>query len=236
MAVAHDADSTANSGAVQVASLTWSHTTTGANTLLVVGLTYDNSSTTMSITHAGNAPTGFSDVVDANATTHTRFWWWVAPTTGAQNIIATPSASCDMFGGGATFTGVDQTNPISDRVAFSGSTFGTIGHNIVTTVTGAMIMSFMGLSSASSTLTAVSPATQAYNASDGTANRIGAGQYWLAGSNGMQAMAWTISGVTTRPYAHQLLAIRPSGAEKFPHVKFNNSGLRPHPFSPGLAR
>lgn len=240
MAVVHDADSNANSGAGTVASLTWSHTTTGSNTLLVVGLTWiGNTATMTSVTHAGNNPTGTTGQYASTGTIYnTQIWWWVNPTTGAQNIIATPSTSTNIFGGGATFTGVDQTTPVFplDMTSGQGSGFGNISIGARSSGQNEMIFNLVGLVSAVSTLTAVSPGTQAFNQSDATPNRTGAGEYYSPSQNGLSYPVWTISGSTARIWAMQSIAINPVGGLAVPHNKFNNSGLRPHPLSPGNAR
>lgn len=241
MAVAHDADSNANSGAATVASLTWAHTVTGSNTLLVCGLTWIGSSTTMStITHAGNNPIGTTGIFSSIGTIYnSQIWWWVAPTTGANNIIATPSAVSSIYGGAASFTGVDQTTPVFplDMAKTQGSNFGGVALGLHPTGQGETIFNLIGLANATSTLTAVAPATQAFNQADATAARTGAGEYLLPATDGqLNSLAWTISGSTARTYVMQSIAINPVGGIGIPYVKLNNSGLRPHAFSPGTAR
>lgn len=243
MAVAHDADSNASSGASTVASLTWSHTTTGSNTLLVVGLTWTGNTVTMAITHAGNNPTGSTSIVQSTGTIYnSQIWWWVNPTTGAQNIIATPSGTDSIYGGGTSFTGVDQTNPILsagstlDARSLNDSSFGNVTEMAWASGQNEMIFNLIGMANATSTITAVSPATQSFNQFDATQNRTGGGEYWLATSNGFNAMSWTISGSSNRAWVMQSLAINPVGGVAVPHSKLNNSSLRPHLFSPGIAR
>jgi hypothetical protein len=191
------------------------------------------------ITHAGNAPTGTMGISDTpGATLHAQIWWWVNPTTGAQNIIATPSVSCAIFGGAATFTGVDQTLPINplDFRKDLGNSFGTVSTGIQVGGDNDMLFSLMAMANATSTLTAGGGATQAFNQSDTTPNRTGAGEYLLSSSHGMNFMNWSISGSTARDWAHQIVAINPVGNVAIPHHKFRNNGLRPAPFKPGLAR
>jgi hypothetical protein len=239
MALAHDADSNANSGTAAVASLTWSHTSTGSNLVLIVGLGWTGGSTTMSITHAANAPTGFTArTQDPGATYNSQIWWWVNPTTGAQNIIATPSISASIFGGGASFSGADQTTPVSplETYAINGSSFGTVRAGQYNRTDGAAIFSLLAMQNATSTIAAVSPATQAFNQFDATAARTAGGEYLITSSHSLNYMDWTISGSTARNWTHQLIALNPTGGTPVPHTTFNNKGLRPHPFSPGLAR
>lgn len=239
MAVAHDADSNANSGATAVASLTWSHTSTGSNLLLVVGLYWTGSTNSMStITHAGNNPTGTTGQVAAfGASTFLQIWWWVNPTAGAQNIIATPRLSASIFGGGATFTGVNQTIPVNplDMRSDSGNSFGLISSSLAVTGDNEMLFSMIGMESTTSTLTAAGGATQAFNQFNATPARTGAGEYLLLSNHGLNYGQWTISGSTARNWGHEVIAINPVGNVAIPHYKLSSS-LRPSIFKPGLAR
>lgn len=235
MAVAHDADSNANSGAAAVASLTWSHTTTGSNTLLVVALGWSGNTTTMGITHAGNNPTGNTiSLLTPTLNYHLQIWWWIAPTTGAQNIIATPSANAAIFGGGATFTGVDQTTPTTEQGTSNGTSFGGIAVSAWATRTE-MFFAALSLANQVTTATADPNATQAFNQFDATQARTTAAEY-MAVTNGMRDLQWTLSGSTARPWVQQVIGINPVGGVGVPHVELNNSGLRPAPFKPGIAR
>lgn len=235
MAVAHDADSNANSGATTVASLTWSHTTTGSNTFLLVSLGWTGSSTTMSVTHAGNAPTGSTtSLLTPSLSYHLQMFWWVAPTTGAQNIIATPNASASIFGGGSTFTGVDQVTPTTEQNTSTGTSFGLTSTTLLAS-RPQVLFSANSMANAATTLTADASATQAFNQFDGTAGRTTAGQYKQV-NPGVQDLTWFLSAANARPWVEQIIGINPVGGTAIPHVKNLNSSLRPHPFSPGIAR
>lgn len=241
MAVAHDADSNGNSGATAVASLTWAHTITGSNTLLLVGISWTGTSTTIStVTYAAANPTGNTATTDATTSYHSRIYWWVNPTTGANNVVVTPSVSASIYGGGSSFTGVDQLTPVylpasgALNISNTGSSFGTIQTTFATNVAGAMLFTHTGMADAVSTIAAAGGATQAYNQFNGTPNRTGMGEYLLTTATGQQAMQATISGASNRSWAQANLIIEPLGVS--PSTKPQKQGLRPHPFSPGLAR
>lgn len=209
MAISLDAVAVANSGATGVASLTWSHTASGTDRILIVGISWTGTSTTMSVTHAGNAPTGSLTQSDATTAYHSRIYYWVAPTTGAQNIVATPSATASIYGGSVSFAGVDQSTPCPTETGATGSGFGSVSTSITVANANAWVFSLIGMANATSTLTATR--TQAFNEGNTTIARRSAGQYTGALSTGSNAIAWTISGTTNRSWAHRLVELKPSG-------------------------
>ena len=102
-------------------SLTFSHTvgSSGTNRLLVVGVSvrHDNSTYTIGVTYNGVAMTegGTSSRNEALC----KIFYLAAPATGTNNVVVTLSKSL-MFGAGAiSFTGVNQTTPVS---TFAGAT------------------------------------------------------------------------------------------------------------------
>lgn len=224
MAVAHDADSNAKLAPAST-SLTWSHTCTGANGLLVVGLSWTLTSATMStITHAGNAPTGTTGLFDATSSYHTQIWWWVNPTTGAQNIIATPSSSLTMYGGGCSFTGVDQLRPVAtiDTTKLAGLSFGTVSTSVNPSNGNMGIFANTGLATQTSTIAAVAPAAQAFNQFDVTDNRTGFGEWLIiAGAKYKTTMSQLISGSTNRNWATQIITINPVDGTLVAPTTFN---------------
>lgn len=234
MAIAHNADSNANSGTGTVGSLTWAHTCTGSNLVLVVGLLYTGTTTTLDnvgVQYAGVSATGQTNVVDCNGvnTSHTRLFWWINPATGTNNIVATPSLACSMFGGGSSFTGVDQTNPVlsltavpSNYATSFGSSFGTISQSFHTSTDGELLFSLLGMANATSTLAAVSPAIEAYNQGDTTAARRAEGEYLLTTRKTKYTTSQTISGSTARAWAQQLIGLRPIDAPLVNPTVFNN--------------
>src|SRR5450759_1138105 len=116
MAVAYDAVGPSGGGGTYVTNATtssWSHTCTGSNRLLVVGLTVllANTSDTMTVTYAGTAMALLTQIAPlADGVTYDRIYYLVAPATGANNVVITVSAAATgLTAGSVSFTGVSPT-------------------------------------------------------------------------------------------------------------------------------
>ena len=100
-------------------SITISHTTSGSQRLMLVGVSInnDNLETVSSITYNG---VGLSYVGAINNTrsgnddARVEIWRLTAPATGTHNVIVTFSATLlqEAMAGVMTFTGVDQSTPL----------------------------------------------------------------------------------------------------------------------------
>lgn len=120
MAIAFDAAATG--GAASASSVTFSHTCTGSDLLLLVGVhLYNvNGATISSVTYNGIALT----LVDSAANSNRRvsLYRLVAPATGANDVVITLSGTeFEVNGGSMSFTGVDQTTPLGTAVAANGN-------------------------------------------------------------------------------------------------------------------
>lgn len=120
MAVAFDAVS---SFAHDGASHTLSHTVTGSNLYLLVGVSLVGSvgRTVTGITYNGVALSSLGNI--ANSVTYrTELWGLVAPATGAHNVvISTGGPGSTIVAGAISFTGVDQTTPTSGFATATGN-------------------------------------------------------------------------------------------------------------------
>src|SRR5438445_1905879 len=81
---------------------------TGANRLLIVGGTVDNSAIT-GVTYGGTALT---QAVADTLKPLTSIWYLVNPTSGTASVVVTSTASKGAVIGVISFTGVDQTTPV----------------------------------------------------------------------------------------------------------------------------
>lgn len=166
MAIAFDAVST-GMNATDPTSLTWSHTCSGSDRVLIVGTSTESDSsghtaqTVSGITYAGVALNHIrSDYITDNGT---ELWYLIAPATGANNIVVTMTAVVDgLFGAGLSFTGVDQTNPI-DNNAGTTTTGTSISQALTTNVANAMIVNIMQHYNSSAVLTPDADQTQRFN-------------------------------------------------------------------------
>ncbi len=114
-------------------SLSFSHTTSGSNRFLIVGVSIRNdaSQTVSSVTYAA-APLTFLRADTNGVSVRSELWYRVAPATGANTVAVTLSASAKAAMGAISLTGVDQSTPIDTNAGATGS--GTAPSVTVTTV------------------------------------------------------------------------------------------------------
>jgi len=107
-------DAASNSG-YQTAQSTysWSHTCTGSNRYLTVGVSMLSvgGSSVSSITYNGVALSLIKAQASAVGAVRAELWGLVAPATGSNTIAVTLSASLDSAAGAVSYTGVEQTTP-----------------------------------------------------------------------------------------------------------------------------
>lgn len=148
MAIAKDATSSAH--AQGASSLSWSHTCTGSDLLLLVHSgTNGTPVSTSGVTYNGVALT--SRWSDSRSWTAASGWSLVAPATGANTVAITLSAAEDTeFGQAISYTGVDQTTPHGTaQVANGASTAPAVP--TLTSATGEICVGFLMTSDAAIT-------------------------------------------------------------------------------------
>ena len=126
--VALDSVTSASGDLTQAANtLTFSHTTTGTNLVLAVGVSLNisgrNSTTINNVTYGGVALTPAGAAVN-NGNRVSQIFYLIAPATGTNNVVVTLNISGGTIGtvaGAATFTGADQTTPIRTYATNSGN-------------------------------------------------------------------------------------------------------------------
>lgn len=125
MSVAYDTVGPSSLGtATTGTSLSWSHTCSGTNRLLVVsinvGAASDDVETTA--TYNGVSMTSAGRVASNNQIDgYTQLFYLVAPATGSNTVTVTSTLSKSLVGGSISFTGVDQTSPVSNITTNFGS-------------------------------------------------------------------------------------------------------------------
>src|SRR3989441_726250 len=135
--IAFDAGASTSGSA---ASFTVAHTTSGANRLLLVGVTIrtDAGQTVSSITYAGAGLT-FVRADTIAASVRSELWYRIAPATGSNNVVVTLSASAKAAVGAISLTGVDQTAPVDAQNGATG-TSATPSVTVTTVTDGAWVV------------------------------------------------------------------------------------------------
>lgn len=91
----------------------WSHTCTGSNRYLTVGISMLSvgGSSVSGITYNGVALTLIKAQASVSGAVRAEIWGLTAPASGSNTVAVTLSASLDSIGGAVSFTGVHQTSP-----------------------------------------------------------------------------------------------------------------------------
>ena len=123
MALAVDAAS--SSEATSATSLTWSHTVSGTNRLLVVGVQfYKNVNSFISgITYNSVALTPVTGAAINTSNYYVDLWYLIAPSTGSNNIVVSygGGAPFETGCGAVSFTDAHQTVPYGAAVTATGN-------------------------------------------------------------------------------------------------------------------
>jgi uncharacterized repeat protein (TIGR01451 family) len=179
--VAFDTETNASADLTTAApTLTFTHTSTGTNLLLLVSvsinITNAPTTTVTGVTYNGTALKSVGAHNDAGGTRRVEMWYLLAPATGAADpVVVTanvPASTVGVVAGAITFTGVDQTVPLSSFVSTDGTavdcTGGTSGCgslDVVSVVNG-MVFDTMATDE-NQTVTAYPPQTQEWTATSG---------------------------------------------------------------------
>jgi len=158
-------------------TLTFAHTTAVTTTgLLLVGvsmnITNAPTASVSSITYNGTALHLLGSQNDPGNTTRMEMWYLLAPASGTQNIIVSvniPGATNVQLGvvaGAVTFTGVDQTVPLSPFISADGTGAGYSQMDVPSVING-MILDTLAVTG-NQTVTIAGPQVSEWNANTGT--------------------------------------------------------------------
>lgn len=208
MSLAFNAASVSNFGA-GVTSLTWSHTTSGLDRALIVGVSYFDAAAVSitGVTYAGVAMTNIGGATDSS-NSRAQLWKLSNPAVGANNVIVSFSGGIDGLAGAVSFTGAQQITAL-----LTGTLATATGSNTTPTVNAVSNPAEI----------VIDTLVTAFNLVDATA---GAGQTerWKvfngpcgAGSTEAGAtsttMSWTLS--SSSPWALIAIAVKPKSSGVF---------------------
>lgn len=220
-AIAHDADSHTDGGTS--ATFNWSHTCTGSNLVLMVfvGIIDTGLHPTVSgITYNGVALT---HVVASNnygtSSNYADYWYIKNPTTGANSIAVTLSSApnIQVFGGGISLTGVDQTNPIdafNTSNSAGGNCPGACPSVTVTTVANNafIVDGVIDNGPDQANYTKGASQTVSWNFNNAGVTRSAQGSYTTAAVTPAGATAMTWTGSTGSAWAQVGVSLKPASA------------------------
>jgi hypothetical protein len=185
MAIAFDAASSSNGSG---ASLTWAHTCTGSNLVLIVGVSVDTGHTVSGITYNAVAMTQVPGGTVATANIRSYLYYLVGPATGAHDIVVSlgGGGGSNLAAGGMSFTGVSQFNTLGTAATNSGNT-GTTASVVVSSDIDEVVVDCLATGSNAATVGAGQ--TRRWN--DNNSNVFGQGSHETGAAS--TTMDWTIT-------------------------------------------
>ena len=208
-------DSAATKVATNAASASWTHTVgTGTNTVLIVGLATEDTSTTSlavsAITYNGVAMTAVaSSTATAGSSTldRTQLFYLLNPAAGAHTVAITFGGAVNgVSAGSVSLSGVAQSAPTA--AAINTATSGTASSASVAVATaGSWIVDVANSGASNATLTAGSSQTKRWGVSQ--SNSGGAGSTAAPASTGTISVSWTAS--SSSQLALSVAVFAPSG-------------------------
>lgn len=157
MAVAFDAASSTSSAAAT--SLTFSHTCTGSDRALGVGVTLNDTAAT-TVTYNSVSMT---QEVAVGTGSPVRLYELENPTTGANNVVVSIGVEVQVIAGAVSVTGADQTDCVSNNASATG--FSSSPSVAVTSASGELVLA--AISSAAVTWTAGTGETERWDLAGG---------------------------------------------------------------------
>lgn len=182
-------DAVSNSSVASASSLTWSHTVgVASNMILVVAVAVGGSGTCSGVTYAGSSMTSLTSKNQGTETTY--IFYKLAPTTGANNVVASFSGSVSGIGLGVSYSNVYQTTPFG-TAASSSSTSGNSSNTVTSTTTSQLVLDINYANGTSSTVGASQNVE--------TSNTSVAPFYFsdIGATGAAQSLSWTNAGSPT---------------------------------------
>lgn len=203
MAIAFDAQASSTGSGT---TLTYSHTCTGSNLILIVGIqTYLASAggiTISSVTYNGVAMTSFGTLQRTLNAEYQYMYYLVAPATGAHNIVITTTTAMDYIGGSsASYTGANQTGLPDSYTTYAAQTSTAVTTTTTTIANNCWLMGFY-----------VSDGGGGWTAGTNTTGRATAGNAQFFDSNSVQTPAGSHSMTATHNnfiLSGQMISIAP---------------------------
>jgi len=199
-------DGTVSTGTTATNTMTISHTTSGIDRLMIVGVSINNNNeeTVLSVKYNGDALTPLTAYMDSDDA-YAQIWYRVAPDVGTYNVVITFSADLleAATGGVITFNGVDQVTPLGPVTGNDGTSLTASVPGVVSDVGELVIDTVAGETCGS--LTATSPQIEGWDLHNGSSD-------WGGGSTKDGAasvdMSWTLG--SSDHWAITAVSIKPA--------------------------
>lgn len=189
MAVTFDATSVISGQAVT--SVSWSHTTSGADRGLVIGVSISANIAVTSSTYAAAALANVG-VRNGSAAIRSEMWKKSAPASGANTAVVNLASATDVIAGAVSANNVDQVDVVGPYASNAGTASpGTVD---VTSAAGELVVDCIANNDVNvdTTLTVGAGQTQRWNMANGAVAGAGSTEPGAA----TVTMSWTVSSST----------------------------------------
>lgn len=119
-AITADAATSASTAAATATTLSWSHTVSGSDRILIVGVSVNGNTAVSTVTFAGTALTNIASA-NQGSSVSVSLWYLVNPAAGTGTVTVTTSGSARFVAGAVSYTGVNQSSPLGTAVTDKGS-------------------------------------------------------------------------------------------------------------------
>jgi uncharacterized repeat protein (TIGR01451 family) len=223
--IAQDNISTINSSG-SVSSLSWFHGVgSGANRILLVGVSYrDGNITTTSVTYGVTPLTRIGVRTASSNQNRTELWYLLGPPSGSNAVAVAVSPAKQMAAAAISFNGVNQTTPVNTFASAAGlsstpsvSAASASGELVVDTLTANGDAVYMNVNSGQTQRWTLQTGTTSLNVRSGGSTEPGANSSvnmsWTMG----QSTYWSIAAVSLKPITPPNVALNkavsPSGTQ-----------------------
>jgi uncharacterized repeat protein (TIGR01451 family) len=204
--IAQDNISTINSNG-STTSMSWFHTTSGSNRILIVGVSYSAGSiTTTTVTYGVTSLTRIGVQSATLNQNRTELWYMVAPPTGSNAVAVTVSPARQMAACAISYTGVNQSTSLNTFASAAGQSKtpsvnvpSAAGELVIDTVSANGDAQFLSVNAGQTQRWTLQTGTLASNVRSGGSTEPGASSpvnmSWTLG----QSTYWSIGAVSLKP-------------------------------------
>ncbi|MCA9160355.1 MAG: DNRLRE domain-containing protein, partial [Planctomycetales bacterium] len=206
-------DAASSGTAVNATGVTFSHTVSGTNRLLLVSVATEPTASegVSSVTYNGTSLSFVGSRLHAALNVRIETWALVAPATGTHNVVITLSAQSKAIAAGAvSFTGVDQSTPLGAYASAEGdSSTATVN---VASANGELVYGFAGVRKGTD---ATPGAGQTEQTDVKTGNIEGVGSTEAGAASVVTSWSldvsdkWIASGVSIKPFGTVTIEVSP---------------------------
>ena len=193
-------DAASNSGyQTAQSSYSWSHTCTGSNRYLIVGISMLSiaGSSVSSITYNNVSMTFLGAVSSVTGAVRVELWGLIAPATGSNTIVVTLSTGLDSVGGAASYTSVNQSSATESFNSASATNVGAADATVDITTIADNDMIVDCVSTTDAAITVGAGQTSRWNVSGALGSGAGS-QEGVKTPAGVVTMSWTdVAGLAT---------------------------------------